>query len=934
MRFVFGIPMSAFLGVIYCVAMGVATFIEGDVSYGAAAAKELVYNALWFDILHACLMINLIGVFIYHKIYRSRRYHALLLHLSLIVIVGSAGVTRYFGFEGAMHIREGYSSDIVVSFDEWLKIAMSVGDEIYAAQIPVSYSLARQTRFDEKVDLGGSQFAFKYIDYEPSSDGVSAPKLTLMASYGDDSEQIILEQNFDGQKAKIVSLNGIDFEFSWGPKSSELPFSLFLEDFVLDRYAGSKSPAGYASDIVVKDGDNETPYRIFMNNVLDYKGYRFFQSSYDLDEAGTILNVNKDPGKIPTYIGYTMLIIGFLWGYAAKNSRFIYLARKLKQNGAFGLLLCVVLFGAVATELKAFPSQQSSNDNQTASFSQMEDAVTKKATDEDIKRTLDDIRNNLAPHAKMANSLLVRDFDGRIKPLGSLAAEVIRKISHTDEMFGLNSTELILSMMTYYDAFQRVKMFYVANDELKELLNTPKNQKYISFSDAFDGDEYKLHILVEEANRKEPAKRSALQKEILKLDEKISYAYAIYTAQILNIFPDITAISGDGDLSKVAWLSPADAIIKFSVEDARKIKEMLEAYFSGIDSGVRGGEWSGANGALNALKSYQNSAAIASGITPNMVKMELVFNDLDPFNKLMSYYLILGSILMVLGVIALFRAKPLNSGIRLAFSSLLALGLLAHTAALIIRWIIADHAPWSNAYESMIYIAWAGVFAGVVVFRGSILALSASAVMSAITLFVAHLGFMDPQITPLVPVLKSYWLNIHVSVITASYGFFGFSFVMGVLALLFYIARGQNRASLDDGILNLSYINEMSLWLGLGLLTAGNFLGGVWANESWGRYWGWDSKETWSLITIVVYAAVLHMRLMRRFASAYALNVGSVVAFFSVLMTYFGVNFYLTGKHSYASGEMIPIPGFVYAMVGGVVLLIVLASFKRDLKEA
>ena len=256
---------------------------------------------------------------------------------------------------------------------------------------------------------------------------------------------------------------------------------------------------------------------------------------------------------------------------------------------------------------------------------------------------------------------------------------------------------------------------------------------------------------------------------------------------------------------------------------------------------------------------------------------------------------------------------------------------MLHTLGLISRWYIAGYAPWSNAYESMIYIAWAGAAAGLIFFRKSLLSVSATNFVAGITLFVANLGFMDPQIGTLVPVLKSYWLNIHVSVITASYSFFGLSLVLGVVALVLFILRSDKRKHIDQSILNINAINEISLILGLGLLTIGTFLGGVWANESWGRYWGWDPKETWSLITIVAYTVVLHVRLVKRFNTPYIFSVVSTLGFYAVLMTYFGVNFYLSGKHSYASGEPVPIPTFLYVMVGLHIVLIAVSFRKRNL---
>ena len=231
----------------------------------------------------------------------------------------------------------------------------------------------------------------------------------------------------------------------------------------------------------------------------------------------------------------------------------------------------------------------------------------------------------------------------------------------------------------------------------------------------------------------------------------------------------------------------------------------------------------------------------------------------------------------------------------------------------------------------MIYIAWAGALAGLLFFQRSLLAIAATNFVAGTTLFVANLGFMDPQIGTLVPVLKSYWLNIHVSVITASYSFFGLCFVLGIISMILFVLRSPKRAHIDQSIVNVHCINEISMILGLGMLTIGTFLGGVWANESWGRYWGWDPKETWSLITIVAYTIILHARFIKKLNNPYIFSVLSTLGFYTVMMTYFGVNYYLSGMHSYASGEPVPIPTFLYVMAALHIALIAASFMKRKL---
>lgn len=931
--------MTTILAAIYIVAMAVATFIEGDVAYGTPAAKDLVYNAAWFDILHILIGINLIAVFVYNKLWKSKKYHVLFLHASLVVILLGAGITRYFGFEGFMHIREGYSSNVIISYEEYINIRVSIDRNIYKSEFPVSFTAIKETHFNQKIPLFDDNVEIKFISYMPAKDQVSLPMLNLSVSYKGETKELSLHQSFlEINEDNIVNIGNAEFEIIWGPKETPLPFALYLEDFELERYPGSMSPSSYSSDIIVKDSEMDVnmPFKIFMNNVLDYRGYRFFQSSYDKDEGGTILSVNKDPGKIPTYIGYAMLTIGFLWGFFAKKGRFYMLTRKLKAQQLFSIIFILTIMSNLQM-LNAYPGMDnnqtlnkensnldSSNFNDNPHSQDSIDMMTNhEPTQEDILRIVDSMKKNLSNHAELFGKLLVQDFGGRIKPIDTQAMELVHKITGKDGFLGLNNVEILLGMMTYYDSFQRIKMFSTSQSELRKILGTPENEKYISFLDVFDGDDYKLENYVEEANQKDPSKRSLLEKDIIKLNEKISIAYVIYTAQILNIFPDITGSQ--------AWLSPADAIIAFDQNDAIKVQTMLQNYFEGIDKGVKTNIWSDANNALNDIKAFQKENGGDLIPSQNRIDLEILLNNHNPFKNLTYAYMLLGLVLLIAVLVAILKNKPINKKLGIIIYALIVIAAIIHTLSLGIRWYIGDHAPWSNAYESMIYIAWAGIIAGGIFFRKSYLALSMASLMAGITLFVAHLGFMDPQIGNLVPVLKSYWLNIHVSVITASYGFFGFSFMIGVITLIMFILRDNKRPQIDQTILNLYYINELSILLGLALLTIGNFLGGVWANESWGRYWGWDSKETWSLITIVVYAFIVHMRFIPKMNSPFAFSAASLLGFYAVLMTYFGVNFYLTGKHSYASGDAVPIPIFLYFFAIGTILLIVFAARKRKI---
>ncbi len=287
----------------------------------------------------------------------------------------------------------------------------------------------------------------------------------------------------------------------------------------------------------------------------------------------------------------------------------------------------------------------------------------------------------------------------------------------------------------------------------------------------------------------------------------------------------------------------------------------------------------------------------------SLKKSEIIYNKINPFERIFPYYLLFGFLLIVVLLINIFRLKPLPSFLKWAFFAIILVLFVVHTGGIVLRWYISGRAPWSNGYESVVYVAWAAMLAGILFGRKYPLVIGTASFLAGISLFVAHLSWMNPEITPLVPVLKSYWLTIHVSVITASYGFFGLSAFLGILVLILIIFRKKsNEGKVNRYISQLTTINEMSVIVGLYFLTIGTFIGGVWANESWGRYWGWDPKETWALITILVYSFISHMRLIPALKGTYNYNLASVIGFASVLMTYFGVNYYLAGLHSYGKG--------------------------------
>jgi cytochrome c-type biogenesis protein CcsB len=285
-------------------------------------------------------------------------------------------------------------------------------------------------------------------------------------------------------------------------------------------------------------------------------------------------------------------------------------------------------------------------------------------------------------------------------------------------------------------------------------------------------------------------------------------------------------------------------------------------------------------------------------------------------------------VLLLLQFIGLFHTTlKLKIPVIISISLIITIFII-HSLGLGLRWYVGGHAPWSNGYEALIYIAWAAVLAGLLFASRSSITLSTTSILAFMILHTAHLSWMDPQITNLVPVLKSYWLVIHVATITASYGFLALgSLLASVNFVLMTMMTRRSYPFIHVTLQELTNIIEMTLIVGLYLLAIGTFLGGVWANESWGRYWGWDPKETWALVTILVYAFIVHMHMTPGLKGIFALNLASLLGISTVMMTYFGVNYYLTGLHSYAKGDPSPVPTFVYYTLTAVLFITAMAYF-------
>ncbi len=1006
--FLFSMLFTGVLTVIFAVSIGYATFIEND--YGTLTAKILIYNAHWFEALLVLLCINLIGSIFINKLYTRNKWPILLFHLAFIFILIGAAVTRYYGYEGTMHIREGESTDYIISDETYIQMVVSNGEDTVSHTKQVLFSPYTSNRFSESLNVNGKTIHIRDLRYIPSAietvvaDPNGGPvvsvifmgsnknrtvvnlhegekKIVAGQSIGFNPEGEIPEINFtlndnslfvtaadslfvlgmngqytrsiipeepgeintqtvystgnihfvvdrfftkgkvhigysqsqeaqlndaiqaqvavDGKSTNLIaygkkglegelyttSIAGTDVSLSYGSRKIELPFSIHLNDFQLERYPGSNSPSSFASEVVLMDEGLEKPFRIFMNNILKYKGYRFFQSSYDTDEKGTVLSVNSDSwGTSITYFGYFIMMFGFLFTLFIKNSRFTKLVRasaKLREERK--KLFAVLVFGFMVSVLNAQTSL------------------------------------NILPlndsHVSEFEELLLQSNKGRVEPAATLASEIMRKVTKKNNWKGMSAAEVFLHMQANPEKWKTVPVIKVANPELQKILGLSRG--YAAFNDIVLPGEmggYKLGNLASQSFAKKSSERSKLDKEIINVDERVNILFNVFTGHYFTVFP----ISGHPNNK---WVAPDDAnLIGGEAEDFAK--QVTSNYLAAVANR----DWGTASQLLNQIKSYQRQAGGQIIPSDTKIKLEIFYHKADVFSKLSKILLTVGLLLLLLQIYTIFNPKVKLDKVKRAAFFLIAFFFLIQTAGLGIRWYISDHAPWSNGYESMVFVSWATLLAGLLMVGRSEITLSLTTMLAGLSLLVAGFSWMSPEITNLVPVLKSYWLIVHVAVIMASYGFLGISAMLGLLNLILMIFRNRkNEIRVNHTIKELVVIIHISLIVGLFLVAAGSFLGGIWANESWGRYWGWDPKETWAMVTILVYSFIVHMHKIPGFKGNYAVSAASLLGFGSVLMTYFGVNYYLSGMHSYAQGEPPAVPAGVYIAVVLVLLLVFFA---------
>ncbi len=788
-------------------------------------------------------------------------------------------------------------------------------------------------------NVGGAQFVIpdqpkkgvkSYIssgDYK-AKNGEDALTLSIK-SEGKEKEVTIIGSKGKQGDPVIVKLGSLEFTFSYGSKVYTLPFGIKLNDFIAQKYPGTeKSYSSFESKVTILDSVKPFDVRIYMNHILDHKGYRFFQASFDPDEKGTVLSVNHDFwGTTITYIGYFLLYFAMLAILFTTNTRFDDLRKKLdaiklKKSKLVVLIFCFLSFSMAG-------QNQGKHSAKSPSVKEIDSFINANKVSE--------------KHAAQFSRLVIQDDGGRMKPVNTFSSELLRKVSHNDRYKGMNSDQVFISMSQFPSAWFEVPLLYIksGNDSIRKILGINSEAKYATFRSCFDEmGNYKLSPYLDEAYK--AANPNKFEKDFVETDKKVNLLNAALSGKILRLFP----IPKDSNNKWVSFLE----INHRTGTALDTIRMVLPIYFEALREASQNKNYTKANSYLVGIENYQKKFGKAVRPSEKKIEYEILYNKYDVLQKLPYWYLTAASLLFLFIIIGIFKDRKWIALTVNALHVIIGLLFTLHTVALLFRWYISNHAPWSNAYEAIVYVAWSTMFFGLAFawklkfeptlkFLGSVLfgiyyksssklTVAACSFVSAMILTAAYANWIDPEIANLQPVLNSYWLMIHVAVIVASYGPFALGAILGLVCLLLILfTTKNNKAKMELNINELTVINEMALTVGLVMLTIGNFLGGQWANESWGRYWGWDPKETWALISIMIYAFVIHARFVPSLRNKWVFNLMAMFAFLSILFTYYGVNFHLTGLHSYASGEAKSLNWIYYSIVG-ISLIGIISYFK------
>jgi ABC-type transport system involved in cytochrome c biogenesis permease subunit len=669
-------------------------------------------------------------------------------------------------------------------------------------------------------------------------------------------------------ESRALAVSGRTARIAYAPPPATLPFRVSLVDFDSQTYPGTRMPATYESRVRIDDPEQGTFERtISMNRPLHHRGYTLFQSSYvDGEPQTSILSVARAPGLPLVYLGTTLVGLGTLWMACFKR----WLARRqgraalaARRGLAPAALALLALPGAAAAQAG-------------------------------------EVTDALRPVA-------IQD-GGRLKPLDTFARESARRIGGArpftggETVAGMEAVDWLLAMLSDPERWQREPVVRVAHADLRARAGLSAGRDRYSYAELVQNERLLDAVASVRARAERDEALDAVDREVAELEGVLVLFRGLLSGEALRIVP-VQGRSG-------AWMSVADLAPGGEGERLGAVRERVVAL-------VAAGP--GRAAAAAALRDDLRAAGGAHYPAAGTLEREVRYNRTKPFR--LAWLLFLGAFVVLLAAMPL-RSRALGgAGLALAVA-----GLVATTGGLWLRTVIAGRAPVTNMYETVVFAAWGAValaLAFEAVYGGRIAAACASGLAVVALVLADNVPILDGSIAPLVPVLRdNLWLTLHVLTITLGYAAFLLAMGLGHVSLAF-LAFAPGRPVV--GV--LTRFLYRSLQVGTLFLAIGTLLGGVWASYSWGRFWGWDPKETWALIALLGYLAVLHGRLAG-WLGDFGLAMGAVGGFLLVLMAWYGVNYVLgTGLHAYGFGS--GGAGWMFAFAALELLVMVLAASRR-----
>ena len=650
------------------------------------------------------------------------------------------------------------------------------------------------------------------------------------------------------------------------------PFSVELENFTVEYYPGTLSPMDYVSSIIIYDNEDVVRGTVAMNRIFEYRNYRFYQTAFDADKNGVTLTVCFDPaGIFITYTGYVFLLLGMLLFFAEKKTLFRYLLKKASDNCKVILFVLLSVTGVNAANSSVSHPVLSSVSHPALS-----------SVSHPVPSSLNSHKSALPEYVASSFGQLYVYYNGRICPMQTLANDFILKIYGRKTFEGLSAAQFLTSWFFYYDSWQDEPCIKISGRYVKHVLGTEGD--YAKLSDFTGIGSFKIDEALNNGTLSREERRS-----LEEANEKFNLISMVCTGSILKIYPVF-----DKNNNTYVWYSLSDNLPP-SVDDDKW--RFIRYSMNYVAAKVGEKNFHEVDGLISKIRKYQKKEASGSLPSDFRIKSEIIYDSLPDTRFIFICSLIVGFCGYVYQNRLIYRRSSTDTKVnRLLYWAMLPL-LLYLIFIISLRGLISGHIPLSNGFETMQFMAFAVVGFTLLARRLMYNYTSLGYIICGLAMLVASLGQSNPSITPLMPVLTSPLLSIHVVTIMIAYSVFAVIMLNGISAEILY---RTDREKTKNEIRRLELTSKLLLYPGVFLLTAGIFIGAVWANVSWGRYWGWDPKEVWALITMLIYSSAIHSRSIPAFADSMFFHRFMVLAFISVIITYFGVNFVLGGMHGYA----------------------------------